>query len=168
MAAIGTVGSNEAATTDRRWRFPCLVGVIGVAGVLRDSWPTVVRWPPINLHAAFAVMLWTLVVAQFLRASLAAPLTVEAALTLSRRLYRQVYLLLYVVFGAEQILRIAVSWAISAAKDAAIAPLALPPENLRDYLAYGVIALLIIRALAVLSARGSAALQMNAIGAPRA
>jgi cytochrome b561 len=165
MAAIGSVRSNEAATTNRRWRFPCLVGAIGIAGVLRDAWPTLVHWPPINLHAAFAMMLWMLVVAQFLRASLAAPLTVEAALTLSRRLYRQVYLLLYVVFGAQLVLYFAVNYANLSAKNAS---LSLPPENLRDYFAYGVIALLVVRALAALSVRRPPALQMNALSARRA
>lgn len=168
MAAISSVGSNEAALANRRGRYPCgLVGAVGIAGVLRDSSPTLLHWPPINLHAAFAMMLWTLVVTQFLRASLAAPLTGDAALTLCRRLNRQVYLLLYIVFGAQQILRIAASWVFSA-NDASLAPLALPPENLRDYFAYGVIALLIIRLLAVLSARRPAALPMNVIDAPRA
>lgn len=163
MAAISLVGSNAAANSKRQWRFACLVGIIGIAGVLRDMQPTLLHWPSINLHAAFGTMLWTMVVAQFLRASLAAPLTQELALNLSRRLSRLVYLLLYVVFGAELVLRIAMSYTNLAAKHAMVAAVSLPPENLRDYFAYGVIALLIVRALAALSVRRPPALQVNSI-----
>jgi hypothetical protein len=58
--------------------------------------------------------------------------------------------LLYIVFGANQIIRFAVFlWnrGTSAVMHPAIVQ---PPENLRDYLAYGIFALLTIRALAAL------------------
>jgi cytochrome b561 len=167
MAAISLVGSNIRANGNRQWRFPCLVALVGIAGVLRDLRPTLVHWPSINLHAAFGMMLWTMLAAQFLRASSAAPLSAETALNLSRRLSRLVYLLLYVVFGAEQILRIAMNYTDLSAKHGSLAPLSLPPENLRDYFAYGVVALLMVRAPAALIARRPPALQMNALGARR-
>jgi hypothetical protein len=163
MAAISLVGSNVPANSNRQWRFACFVGVLGLASVLKDLQPTLLHWPSINLHAAFGMMLWTMVVAHFLRASLAAPLTAELALNLSRRLSRLVYLLLYVVFGAEQVLRIAMKYTILATKDASGAAFLPPPENLRDYFAYGVIALLVVRARAALSVRRPPALQMNAL-----
>ncbi|MEO7205244.1 MAG: hypothetical protein ABI145_00305 [Steroidobacteraceae bacterium] len=67
---------------------------------------------------------------------------------LCRRLSRRIFLLLYVLFGASQLVRMAaVLW--NSGAQGATHPAILPsPENLRDYLAYGVFALLTIRALA--------------------
>lgn len=66
---------------------------------------------------------------------------------LKRRLSRGVFLQLYILFGASQMLRIAVMLWNSGpgASHPATLP---PPENLRDYLAYGIVALLTIHALA--------------------
>jgi cytochrome b561 len=168
MAAIKLVGSNESAGPGRRRRFPCLVAVVGIAGLLRDSWPALLHWPPINLHAVFGTMLWAMVVTRFLQASLTAPLAGEEARNLSRQLSRLVYLLLYVVFGAQQLLRLAVNYGDIAAKHAALALFVPPPDNLRDYLAYGLVALLTIRALAAISVRRPPALRMSLRLAPAA
>ena len=169
MTAIRLVGSNAAADINRRRRFPVLVGAVGavgVAAVLRDSWPILLHWPAINLHAAFGIMLWAMVVAGFLQAGFTAPLAGDEARNLSRQLSRRVYLLLYAVFGAQQLLRLAANYGDIAGKHAALALLALPPENLRDFLAYGVVALLTIRALAAISVRRPPALRMSLRLAP--
>jgi len=106
-----------------------VVGAVGIAGLVRDSWP---------LHAVFGVLLWIMVVAQFRERTRAPSLRQEAAIDSScRQLSRAVYLLLYVVFGADLIMR--------ALRHPAIA---LPPENLRDYLAYGMLTLVTLRAMA--------------------
>jgi cytochrome b561 len=166
MAAISLLGSDEAADRNRRRRFPFFVGAVGIAGVLRDSWPTLLHWPPINLHAAFGTMLWAMVVAHFLAASVTAPLAGDDVRELSRRLSRLVYLLLYVVFGAQQLLRFAAKYGKVAAEDASYGLLSQPSENLRDYFAYGLLALITIRALAALSVRRPPALRMNLQLAP--
>ena len=121
-----------------RWDAACLVGAVGIAGLVHDSWPSQIPEPWINLHAAFGVLLWIMVVAQFQR-RIRAPDSVQGADFDSscRQLSRAVYLLLYFVFGADQIIRAMLHPAI-----------AQPPENLRDYLAYGMLALLTLRAMA--------------------
>ena len=106
-----------------------VVGAVGIVGLVRDSW---------LLHAVFGLLLWVMVVAQFQERTRAPRLLQEAAIdSASRQLSRTVYLLLYVVFGADQLVR--------AMRHPATA---LPPENLRDYLAYGVLALLTLHAMA--------------------
>jgi cytochrome b561 len=115
-----------------------IVGVVGIAGLVRDSWPGRIPGPWINLHAVFGVLLWIMVVAQF-QQRIRAPSPMQGADfdTSCRQLSRAVYLLLYFVFGAAQIIRAMLHPAI-----------AQPPENLRDYLAYGMLALLTLRAMA--------------------
>jgi cytochrome b561 len=112
-----------------RWVAAFLVGAVGIAGLVRDSWP---------LHAVFGLLLWIMVVAQFQERTRAPGLMQEANIdSCCRQLSRAVYLLLYLVFGADQIIR--------AMRHAAIAQ---PPENLRVYLAYGILALVTLRAMA--------------------
>jgi hypothetical protein len=133
MAATRLVGFSLILTT-------------GLAGVLRDAWP--VHWPSIDLHAAFGALLLSMVAVRF--ATCRAPLSKTEARALCRQLSRSVYLLLYVIFGAEQLVR-----AVSNA------PFSQPPENLRAYLAYGLAALLAIRMMAVLSVRRPPAPRMS-------
>lgn len=95
-------------------------------------------------------MLCLMVLAQFRQAQRSRPASGGAdAHAFCRRLARGVFLQLYILFGLNQILRIAVIlWNRSPhVLHMAILP---PPENMRDYLAYGVLALLTIHALAVL------------------
>jgi cytochrome b561 len=122
---------------------------VGSAGLLRDSWPGAPHLPGLNLHAIFGAMLWLTVVAQFSHANLAGPPMRPAGVyELCRRLSRQVYLLLYILFGASQLVRVAaVLW--NSGAPGASHPAVLPsPENLRDFLAYGVFAVLTVHALA--------------------
>jgi cytochrome b561 len=116
--------------------------------LLRDSWPGAAHLPAVNLHAIFGVLLWLMVVAQFRDANLGgAPLGAAGLHELCRRLSRRIYLLLYVLFGMSQLVRMAaILWNSG---QGASHPAILPsPENLRDYLAYGVCALLTIHILA--------------------
>ncbi len=108
----------------------------------------------INLHAVFGLLLWIMVVAQFQQRARAPSLMHAANVDSScRQLSRAVYLLLYVLFGADQIIRAGVPRWNGGAFGASHPAIAQPPENLRDYLAYGMLALLTIRALAALHRR---------------
>jgi hypothetical protein len=143
-SAAGTAG------TPRLWSlFP--VCAIGFAGLLRDSWPAGLQLRGTDLHELFGAMLWLSVVAQFCDATLGGPpLSGAGVRGLCRRLSCQVYFLLYGLFGLSQLIRMAaILWngGVPGASHPAIVP---PPENLSDYLAYGVLALLTIHLMAAL------------------
>lgn len=147
MAAIKVVESDAAGA--RRLSLALPLCAVGIAGLLRDSWPGAPHLPGVNLHAIFGALLWLMVVAQFSHASLAGPPLCAAGVhELCRRLSRRVYLLLYVLFGVSQLVRIAAILWNSGAQGASHPAFLPSPENLRDYFAYGVFALLTIRVLA--------------------
>ena len=147
VAAIKVVESGASAASARRLSLAFSFCAIGMAGLLRDSWPGVLPLPGVNLHAIFGAMLWLMVVAQFCQASPGGPpLHAAGVHELCRRLSRRVYLLLYVLFGVSLLVRMAAAlWNSGLTSHPAILP---APENLRDYLAYGVFALVTIHALA--------------------
>jgi hypothetical protein len=96
-----------------------LLCLVGLGGLVQAS-----------LHSIFGVLLWISVTAQFQRGTLLEHSTRDADLAaFSRQLSREVYLLLYLLFGANQVL-------------------GRPPENLRDYLAFGIVALATVHLLA--------------------
>ncbi len=149
MAAIKILESDSLAGQARGLWLGLPLCAVGIAGLLRDAWPGALSPSGVNLHAIFGAMLWLIVVAQFAHASLAGPsLGASGVHELCRRLSRQVYLLLYVLFGLSQIARMSgILWNSSA--QGAFHPATLTsPENLRDYLAYGVFALLTLHGLA--------------------
>lgn len=153
MAAIREVESETRAISGCPPWFALPICATGIAGLLRDSWPTAL-YLPAGLHALFGAMLWLMVLAQFRRAHRCAFASSGAAVyALRRRLSRGVFLQLYILFGVSQILRIAVILWNRGQSSAAHMAILQPPENLRDYLAYGVFALLTIQALAVLLQR---------------
>lgn len=133
------------------WVGLSITGAIGAAGALRDTWPEVLNWPPVDFHALFGVLLCAVIIRRFHRDQLI-PCTRDDLRALRRRLSRAVYILLYGVFGLELLTRVATHPA-----GAALAA----PEGLRTYLAYGAAALLVIRASAALSARRPRARQMS-------
>ncbi|HEY2465267.1 MAG TPA: hypothetical protein VGI32_14510 [Steroidobacteraceae bacterium] len=149
MAAFKVIEPSARATAARRLSLALIFCVIGIVGLLRDSWPAALHLPGVNLHAIFGAMLWLAVVVEFCRANLQGPpLSGAAVQELRRRLSRQVYLLLYVLFGASYIIRMtAILWN-SGTKGTLHAAILPSPENLRDYLTYGVLALLTLHALA--------------------
>jgi cytochrome b561 len=149
VTAIKVLESGARATGARRLSLALSFCAIGLAGLLRDSWPGALPLPGVNLHAIFGAMLWLMVVAQFCQENLGGPPLYAAGVhELCRRLSRRVYLLLYVLFGVSQLMRMAaIFW--NGGTQGASHPAILPaPENLRDYLAYGVFALVTIHALA--------------------
>jgi cytochrome b561 len=127
-----------------------LVAATGIAGVLAGALPTSVPWAPMSLHAVFGVLLLSLVVLGSRRGISQAPLSETAALALCRRLSRSVYLVLYLTIGGDQLVR--AGWNAAALQ---------PPENLRDYFAYGLLALVTIRTLLAISVRRPPTPRMN-------
>ena len=149
MAAIKAVDSGIRASSGCPPWFALSIYMIGAAGLLHDAWPTALSMPMPNLHAVFGVMLWLMVLAQFRQAARSALAPSGADMReLTRRLSRAVLLQLYILFGMSQIVRIAVIL-LNNSQDASHKAILQPPENLRDYLAYGILALLTIHALAL-------------------
>jgi cytochrome b561 len=135
----------------RSWDLPLLVCTVGIAGLLHDSWPTPELRPWINLHAVFGLLLWIMVVAQFEQGARSPSLLQQANFqVLCRQLSRVVYILLYILFGANQLIRCGVIFWNRESIGALHPAILQPPENLRDYLVYGIIALLTIHACAAL------------------
>jgi cytochrome b561 len=156
MAAIKAVGVNACSGGARRMAFVLAVCTVGTTSVLRDTWPKAMHWPLIDLHAAFGVLLCLMVVAQFHAANLrAVPLSEVGLHTFCRRLTRLVFLMLYVLFGVNELVSVAVRlW--NDGPHGSGQPALLPsPESLRVYLAYGVVALIIIRVLGAWMAQRS-------------
>jgi cytochrome b561 len=148
VTAIKVVESDAHAPKVRDLALAWPLYAIGIAGLLRDSWPGAPHLPGINLHAIFGVMLWLMVVGQYRDANLGrVPLRAAGLHELCRRLSRRIYLLLYVLFGLGQLVRMAaILWNSG---QGASHPAILPsPENLREYFAFGVFALLTIHVLA--------------------
>jgi cytochrome b561 len=148
VAAMNLVRLRARRAGDRRTSFPWLIAAVGAAGVLQDSWPGMLPWPALNLHAVYGVLLLGMVLLQTRRTGLADAM-IDAAdkCALRRQLSRAVYLQLYLVFGMSLLVHIAaLLWNSSLL--GALHPARLPPpENLRDYLAYGVFALFAILVL---------------------
>lgn len=149
MAAMRSIELGHRAHA-RAWVFAFLVCTVGIVGLVRDSWPNSVQAPWINLHAVFGLLLWIMVVAQF-RQECSNRLVHGADFhSICRQSSRAVYFLLYILFGANQIIRFAVFLWNRGTIGAMHPAIVQPPENLRDYLAYGIFALLSIRALTAL------------------
>src|SRR5271163_3981667 len=122
------------------WGFALLVCVAGIACLVRDSWPRPIE--SINFHAVFGVLLWIMVVVKFHQRARSSSLAdAEDFRLVSRQLSRSVYILLYVVFGAEQVIRAGAIFWNSVEFGASRPAIPQPPENLRDFLVYGIVAL---------------------------
>jgi cytochrome b561 len=148
MAAIGIVGLDARSAAARRLAFALAVCAVGTASLMRDAWPKAMHWPFIDLHAAFGVLLCLMVVAQFHAANLRAVALSGLSLhAFCRGLTRLVFLELYVLFGVNELVHLAATLWNKGLHGSAQPALLQPPEALRGYLAYGVVALLIIRVL---------------------
>jgi cytochrome b561 len=140
----------EGGAHARTWLLAFLVCTVGIVGLVHDSWPKSVQGSWINLHAVFGLLLCIMVVAQFRQACISSLLHGADSQSICRQLSRAVYFSLYVLFGANQIIRFCVFLWNRGAEGATHPAIMQPPENLRDYLAYGILALLMIRAMAAL------------------
>ena len=149
MAAIKIVEPGLHAANARDLWLGLPLCAVGIASLVRDAWPGAQLPPGVNFHAIFGAMLWLTVVTQFGLTCLAGPpLGAAGVHELCRRLSRRVYLLLYLLFGLSQIVRMAAILWNSGAQGASHPATPPSPENLRDFLAYGGFALLTLHALA--------------------
>ncbi len=127
-------------------RAPLLVLVVGVLGLSHDCWAGAAAASWMNLHALFGMLLWVTVVARFCgrmhREPRMLPIDIR---TYSRRLSRLVYLLLYVL--------LAFSLIIGILHRAPHRTFIAPAEDFQGYLAYGIVALVTIRAMSALCHR---------------
>jgi hypothetical protein len=114
------------------------------------------HWSFIDLHAAFGVLLCLMVVAQFHVENLrAVALSGTSLRAFCRGLTRLVFLELYALFGVHELVHVAATLWNKGPHGTAQQVLLQPPESLRDYLAYGVAALIIIRVLEAWTAQRS-------------
>src|SRR5580698_932322 len=127
-----------------------LIVVTGAAGMIGDASPSSAAWPSQYMHAAFGALLLSMILVSFRQGIAGGGLMDGAARALSRRLSRDLYLILYLMFGANLLVRAAVGAEVST-----------PPDNLRIYFTYGLGALLTIRALTAFSVRRPPARRMS-------
>jgi cytochrome b561 len=140
------------------WSIGMLVVLVGVLAVVRDSWPARVLASWINVPALFGSLLWILVIVRF-RVGMKHMAKIRATdlRDLSRQLSRTVYLVLYLIIGAKQVINI-VAFLLHGG---ALAPLFDTPDcashdcpafepvvDSQLILIYGLIALIMIRVLA--------------------
>lgn len=148
MAAIKAVGKNTGWPRARRRAFALTVCAVGAASLLQDTWPRAMHASDIDLHAAYGVLLCLMVLAQFRAVnSRAAPLNNVNLHAFCRALTRLVFLMLYVLFGVNALVHVAAMLWNDGLRGGGQRALLQPPESLRVYLAYGVIALILIRVL---------------------
>jgi cytochrome b561 len=103
--AGGTVQGRRASAV--HWSIGILVALVGVLALAHDSWPAKALASWINVSSLFGLLLWTLVIAQFrVRMKHSAEIRAADLRDLSRQLSRTVYLLLYLIVGAKQVINI--------------------------------------------------------------
>jgi superoxide oxidase len=143
------------------WTMAVLVVVVGVLGLLHDSWPRGTQAYWINLHALLGLLVWVLLMARFRWRLRHPPPELPAHVgTLARRLSYPAHLLLYLLLFVIPILGIVTFiWHgrafdfglfkvdFGVAKNRAIFH---PTEDIHGYLAYTLFGLIGIHALAAL------------------
>jgi cytochrome b561 len=141
MTALSTGSSRLTSTRTMFWSMASLV-VLGAIGLTYDSWLKGIPVSWISVRTLFALLLWSFVIARFYwRVKHSWPMPLVDIRELSRTLSRTVYLLLYVVVGINQLLSMRQVICYGAAFE--------PAEGLQPYLVYGLVALIIIRILAL-------------------
>lgn len=143
------------------WVMVVLITVVGVLGLLHDSWPKRSQAFWINIHALIGLLVWALLMARFWwRATHPPPELPSESGALARRLSRPVHLLLYALLFVIPILGIVTFvWHgrvfdfglftidPGVKKNRAIFH---PTEDIHGYLAYTLFALVGIHVLAAL------------------
>jgi cytochrome b561 len=143
------------------WTMAVLIVVVGVLGLLHDSWPKQTQSFWINLHALIGLSVWVLIVARFWwRSRHSPPKLPSEAGELSRRFSYPVHLLLYaLIFVIPLVGIVTFIWHgrvfdfglfrvdFGVRRNRAIFH---PTEDIHGYLAYVFFALVGIHALAAL------------------
>lgn len=143
------------------WALFVLLVVVGILGLLHDSWPKHSQAFWINVHALFGLSLWTLLILRFVGRLKYPPPPAAADLSVANaKLARAVHLTLYALLFIIPIFGIVtfiwhgrsldlglVQLKFGVAKNSAIFE---PTEDIHGYLAYGVFGLAAAHALAAL------------------
>jgi cytochrome b561 len=143
----------DGAAMAFHWIMVVLVVLVGVLGLLHDSWPRATQAWWINLHALLGLLVWALLMARlWWRRRHPPPELPASAGTIARRLSAPVHLLLYLLLFAIPILGIVTFiWHgrafdfglfkvdFGVAKNRAIFS---PTEDIHGYLAYTLFALI--------------------------
>jgi hypothetical protein len=117
-----------------------LVVIVGILGLIHDSWTNAAPHPWAGVHVLFGALLLAAVAARFLRRLQRSPRMLPGDIrAFSRHLSRLLYLLLYGLLLTDLLLALA----LRAIRGAAFTP----PQNFQGYLACGLLALILIRAL---------------------
>jgi hypothetical protein len=117
-----------------------LVVIVGVLGLIHDSRTNAAPHAWAGLHALFGVLLAAAVATRYFRRLRRLPRMLPGEIrAFSRHLSRLLYLLLYALLLTDLLLALA----RRATQGAAFTP----PENFQGYLAYGLLALVLIRVL---------------------
>src|ERR1039457_1531151 len=96
LAKLQTAERYRAAAIAFHWAMFILVVVVGVLGLLHDSWPKQTQRAWINVHAMIGLLLWLVLIARFWYRSRHAPPALPADIgALSRRFASPVHLALY-------------------------------------------------------------------------
>jgi cytochrome b561 len=143
------------------WSMFLLIVVVGVLGLLHDSWSKQTQAFWINVHAILGLLLWCLLFARFSwRLAHAPPALPEEAGAFSRRLSAPVHLMLYALLFVIPILGIVTFIWHGRVFDFGIFKIDFgvksnravfhPTEDIHGYLAYALFALAGLHALAAL------------------
>ena len=143
------------------WTMFALVVVVGVLGLLHDSWPKKTQAFWINVHAIIGLILWSLLIARFSwRLTHTPPLLPAEVGAFSRRLSGPVHLALYALMFVIPIIGIvtfiwhgrAFNFGIFQIDFGVKSNRAVfhPTEDIHGYLAYALFALAGVHALAAL------------------
>ena len=153
LASSGTTPYRTRRDTARHYGVGGIAVLLGVLGLLPDSWLAGVVQSKTAFHALFGLLLCGLVVVRFrwwLKNS--PPAHALDIRQFSRRLSRMVYLVLYLVTGAMQVINIigALPYDTRSARDLALLK---PGPDCQAFLICGLVALVSIRVIAFLSWR---------------
>jgi cytochrome b561 len=143
------------------WSMFALVVIVGVLGLLHDSWPKKTQAFWINLHALIGMLLWLLLIARFVyRIRHSPPAPPPGMPNFSRRFSTPVHLALYALMFIIPILGFVTFIYHGRVFDFGIFDLNLgikknraifePTEDIHGYLAYALFALAGLHALAAL------------------
>ena len=159
MLSLDGTNRERPPSTGFLWGMALLVLLVGVLGVFHDSPPAQVLESWMNVHALFALLLWGLVIGRFcLRLKYSALALPSDIREFSRQLSRMVYLLLYAIIGIAQVIDAAGCLWQSGTFEFQLGHGGVGPgEDFQAFVGCGVVALLLIRALAfgILSVRRS-------------